>query len=174
MKRTKLVTVAVLVFASVAVSYGQRAIGTICGKANENCAAGKYFQPNDLTFKLPAKMKWQTNYTSNYFYAVILQSRRAVKDDHVDSDNCSKGYFLESERLRVQGLFPDHKVFTSRNGCYGAWGAVYTNVNYDYEFIAVFGGITQAQADSVRSMARNKEFKDAYTKRMQAIYQYGD
>jgi hypothetical protein len=129
-------------------SFGQTekpSTGTVCGKPSE-CQNKKPFEPNDLTFRLPAKLKWQTNYTSDYFYAVILQSRRAVKDENVDSENCSKAYFSESERVRVQNLFPDQKVFTSRNGCYGAWGAVYTNVNSDYEFIAAFGGVTQSQA----------------------------
>jgi len=148
--------------------------GAICGNPAAVCQRGKNFQPNDLGFVLPAKMKWQTNYTPSYFYAVILQSRRAVKDGNVDSDNCSKGYFPESERLRVQALFSDKKVFTSRNGCYGAWGNAYTNVNSDYEFIAVFGGMTQAQAEVARSRARTNGFKDAYLKRMQIVYQYGD
>jgi hypothetical protein len=148
--------------------------GAICGNPTVVCQRGKSFQPNDLAFVLPPKLKWQTNYTSSYFYAVILQSKRAVKDDNVDSNNCSKGYFSESERLRVQVLFPGKKVFTSRNGCYGATGNAYTNVNSDYEFIAVFGGLTESEAEAIRSIAKNKGYKDAYLKRMQVMYQYGD
>ncbi len=149
-------------------------VGTICGSPTQSCGGEKYFRPNDLGFSLPAKLKWQTNYTSKYFYAVILQSRRAVRDNDVDSNNCSKGYFSESERLRVQTFFPAKKVFTSRNGCYGASGNAYTNVNSDYEFIAVFGGMTESEAEAVRSIAKNKGYKDGYLKRMQVIHQYGD
>ena len=61
-----------------------------------------------------AVLEWQTNYTSNYFYAAILQSRRAVKDDHVDSDNCSKGYFLAT---------PDVNSACPRIGVCTPWGA---------------------------------------------------
>lgn len=149
--------------------------GKVCGIASSPCNHVKWrFQANDLSFRLPTNLKWQTNYRSAHFYAIILKSQPAVVDSDVDSTNCSKGYFGEAERINVQKTFPANKVFASRNGCYGTTGIFYTNVNSVYEFIAVYAGETQQQANVLLQAVRNKGFADANIRRMQVILGFGD
>lgn len=149
--------------------------GTVCGNPNSPCSNAKWkFKKNDLSFRLPNKLKWQTNYRSAYFYAIMLTSRPAFVDTDVDSNRCSSGYYSEAERLKVQKAFPANKVFASRNGCYGTTGIFYTNVNSTYEFIAVYAGETQQQANTFLKVMRSKGFADANVRRMQVNLGYGD
>lgn len=108
------------------------------------------------------------------FYAVILKSRPAIVDQNVDDERCSRGYYPEDERLRIQRLFPGNKVFASRNGCYLApiW---YTNVNGKFEFVAVYAGETEAAARSLlKKVKQISEFSDANIRRMKVVFGNGD
>lgn len=146
--------------------------GKVCSNPSSPC--GKGFEDNALSFKLPPKLTWQRNYYSASFYAIVLKSRAAVNDDHVDGDNCTRGYFSEEERERVQKMFPVNKVFASRNGCYlpTVW---YTGVNSSYEFIAIYAGSTKAEAARLLKQIKAKEeFSSANIRQMKVVYGYGD
>jgi hypothetical protein len=148
--------------------------GRVCSNPARPCANDGIFSENDLSFMLPGKVEWQKNYYSASFYAIILKSRPTVIDDDVDSANCSKGFFPESERKRVQALFPSRKVFRSEFGCYLPKIA-YTNTNFKYNFVAVYAGETQAEA--MRALAQIKamgQFQGANVRRMQVVFQNGD
>lgn len=173
MKKLSLITFHILVF--VLLCYGQsneiQTNGKVCGKIPNSC---KDADSNDLVFKLPAKLTWQKNYYSAFFYAVILKSRPAVNDENVDDDKCRQGYYSEVERLRIQTLFPNNKVFASRNGCYmpQIW---YTNANAKYEFVAVYAGETELAAKAfLKTVKSNPEFTDANIRKMKVVLGYGD
>jgi hypothetical protein len=148
--------------------------GRVCSDPARPCANGGIFSENDLSFTLPRKVEWQKNYYSESFYAIILKSKPAVVDEDVDSANCRKGFFPETERKRVQMLFPSRKVFRSEFGCYMPKIA-YTNTNFKYNFVAVYAGETQAEA--MRTLAQVKamgQFEGANVRRMQVVFQNGD
>lgn len=175
MKKALLILIVFFLCAALAHSQDVETNGKVCGNANSSCNHAKWrFQGHDLSFRLPTNLKWQTNYRSAHFYAIIIKSRPAVVDSDVDSDNCSKGYYSEVERMKVQKEFPANKVFASRNGCYGTTGIFYTNANSAYEFIAVYAGETRQQANTFLKIVRGKGFADANVRRMQVILGFGD
>lgn len=147
--------------------------GSVCGNPASPCVKSYRFPPHDLSFTLPAKLKWQTNYRSAYFYAIILKSRPVVQDENVDDVRCSRGYYSEEERSRVQALFPAKKVFATRNGCYmpSVW---YTNVNSKYEFVSVYAGTTEAEAKALLPTVKVKGFIDANIRKMHVALGNGD
>jgi hypothetical protein len=150
--------------------------GKVCPNPSVPCAGTKgKFGPQDLPFHLPASLKWLTNYYSASFYAVILKSREAVLDPDGPAGpvKCS-GYFSERERLEVQAWFPNQKVFASRFGC-GSPGVGYTNVNYNFNFLAVYAGETQAAANSfLRQLKASGKFPGSNFRKMQVVLDYGD
>lgn len=148
--------------------------GRVCGNPNHPCQAAKWkFENWDISFVLPRELKWLNNYYSADFYAVILKSRRAVPDPDGPAGpaECS-GYFSEPERAKTQSLFPNQKVFASHFGC-GHLTVGYTNVNYDYDFLAVYGGETLAEANRALASAKGK-FAGANVRKMQVVIDYGD
>lgn len=146
--------------------------GKVCGSPSVACQSKDWdFKPHDLSFRLPAKLKWLNNYYSAPFYAIILKSRRVVEGD-VNVD-CS-GYFSETERQQAQKLFRLNKVFASRFAC-GNPGVSYTNVNWDYNILAVYAGETKNQADEfLRKVIATNRYPDVRISRMQVILDYGD
>jgi hypothetical protein len=108
--------------------------GTVCGNPKVSCGSGMTFEPYDLPFSLP---KNAVIFDTEPFYAIILKSVRAVRDD------CN-AFVAEAERLRAQELFPDHKVFASR--CYEAGSVYYSPVAENQHFMAVYAGKTRAEA----------------------------
>lgn len=160
------------VFVSGAHAQDVETNGNVCGDPISPCNHTKWkFPSNDLSFQLPVNLKWQTNYRSAFFYAVVLQSRKAIHASDVDSP-CG-GYFTETERRKVQALFPARKVFASRFGCADP-GVGYTNVNFDFNLMAVYGGGSQQEASQVLKIAKAKGFKDANIRRMQVVLGFGD
>jgi hypothetical protein len=146
----------------------------VCPNPSRPCLREHIFSDNDLTFGLPANLVWQRNYYSESFYAIILKSRPAVIDEDPNSDNCKRGFFPESERRGVQALFPARKVFSSEFGCHMALIA-YTNVNFKYNFIAVYAGETQTEAASVLTQVKaTGQFQEANIRKMQVVLGYGD
>lgn len=148
----------------------------VCPKPSAPCISTKWkFGPEDLSFRLPSSLKWQTNYYSASFYAVILKSKRAVPDPDgpAGAAKCS-GYFSERERSEAQSAFSNHKVFVSRFGC-GSPGIGYTNVNYDFNFLAVYAGETQAAASAFLSQLNAAgRFPGSNIRKMQVVVEYGD
>lgn len=148
--------------------------GKVCSNPAARCQSSKWqFQDHDMSFKLPPNLKWLNNYRSAHFYAVIVKSQRAIQDPdgRAGARECS-GYVSEAERKRVQAMFPTRKVFASRFGC-GSPGVWYTDVNADYNFLAVYAGETQTSATTFLQTIRST-FPGSNTRRMQVVLDYGD
>jgi hypothetical protein len=93
------------------------------------------------------------------FYAVILASVR-FRDEE-----CNTAFIPEAQRLEAQALFPDRKVFSSRCGEPGT--VFYSNTSPNTNFMAVYGGRTQAEAAQMLSTVKaTGKFPGAYTRRM--------
>jgi hypothetical protein len=155
--------------------------GKVCPNPSAPCQPAKWknqivmFGSQDLSFHLPPHLKWLSNYYSASFYAVILNSKKAVPDPDGPAGpaQCS-GYFSERERLEAQSVFPNQKVFASRFGC-GSPGVGYTNVNYNFNFLAVYAGETQAAANSFLAQVKaTGKFPGPNIRKMQVVLDYGD
>lgn len=149
--------------------------GKVCGNPSAPCSHSKWtFEANDLSFKLPVTLTWHKNYYSADFYAIILRSQRAVQDPDgpAGAAECS-GYFPESERIEAQKQFPGNKVFASRFGC-DITGIAYTNVNPDYNILAVYAGESEGEAKSFLKTVKSKGYPDANIRKMQVVLGYGD
>ncbi len=170
-----LVSVLICVTFPQAQSNGVQTNGKVCGNPSAPCLPSeRKFQANDISFKLPRTLKWQTYYYSANFYAVILKSKRAVADpDGQEGATECSGYYSESERIKVQKQFPSNKVFTSRSGCVGS-GIDYTNYNYDYNFLAVYAGATKNEAKQILKTVKAKGYSDANIRKTQVVFDYGD
>lgn len=130
--------------------------GAVCFDPNTACRTTATFEPYDLPFRIPANaVIWE----SEPFYAVMLKSVR-----HTDQ-NCETRFIPEAQRLEAQGLFPDRKVFTSRCGEPGT--VFYSNTTPNTNFMAVYGGRTQAEATRTLSNVRaTGKFPGANIRRM--------
>lgn len=95
----------------------------------------------------------------------------------MDKEKCSQGYYPEDERKRIQAMFPTHKVFASRNGCFAPM-ITYTNDKVGEarsEFIAVYAGNTETEAKRFLKLVRaTNEFAGASYRKMQVVLGYGD
>lgn len=128
---------------------------SICGNPKLACKTSAPFKPNDLPFRVPENA---VIFDTELFYAVILKSV-AAKDDDCET------FVPETERLAAQELFPDHKVFSSR--CYDIENLFYTNVDAKFRIMAVYGGMTLAEANRVLAAAKaTGKFPGAYVRRM--------
>jgi hypothetical protein len=101
------------------------------------------------------------------FYAILLRSVKAIPAE--DPTEACRGYIPEQERLKVQAMFPQRKVFASRNGCFGPGMVWYTNINSEYNFLAVYGGETLAEAQQFLQQLQARGFPDASIRRMQLV-----
>ena len=129
----------------------------ICGNPQVACKSAITFKPYDLPFQAPANA---VIYDTDLFYAIILKSIKAPNDD------CDI-FVSEPEREAAQALFPDHKVFSSR--CFESGEVGYTNTSEHAHFMAVYSGMTLAEAN--RMLARVQatgKFPGAYLRRMRA------
>ena len=145
----------------------------VCANPNQPCKTQVYeFQPNELSFKLPKQLEWQSGYYSAEFYAVILRSIKAREDYNPMDDQPCVDIIDETERLSIQAQFPNNKVFSSRNGC--GTMVFYTNTNEKYNFVAVYAGNNKTEANSVLEQAKKFGFNDASLRRMQVIFDNGD
>ena len=132
---------------------------SICGDPTAACKTSATFQPYDLPFRLPENA---VIYDTDLFYAVILKSIS------VPVDNCDI-FVSESDRLAAQSLFPNRKVFASR--CAEPGGLSYTNTSPKAQFMAVYAGMTLADAN--RTLAAVKaagKFSGANIRRMRAAF----
>ena len=128
---------------------------SICGNPSVPCKTSATFQPNDLPFRVP---KNAVIYDTELFYAIILKSVGTSEDD------CDV-FVPESERLAVQALFPDHKVFSSR--CPDVETLFYTNVNSKHRIMAVYAGTTLVEARRLlESVKATGKFPGANIRRM--------
>jgi hypothetical protein len=116
------------------------------------------FKDYDLPFQMPSNT---VIYDTDLFYAIILQSVRAPADE-------CEIFVSESDRLAAQALFPDHKVFTSR--CYEPGEVGYSNTSNNAHFMAVYGGMSLAEANQMLAKVRaTGKFPGANVRRMRAM-----
>ena len=133
---------------------------SICGNPTLPCKTSATFQPNHLPFRVAEKA---VIYDTELFYAIILKSVGVSEDD------CNV-FVPESERLKAQALFPDHKVFASR--CNDASLGpedfyFYSNTNPKHRFMAVYAGTTIAEAQRMLSAVKaTGKFPGANIRRM--------
>jgi len=130
----------------------------VCGNPNFTCGGEITFPPYDLPFRIPRNA---VIYDTDLFYAVIL---RSVPSAEESCDN----FIPEPERLAAQTLFTQNKVFTSR--CAEPGQISYSNTNPKAQFMAVYAGATQADAN--RMLAKVKatgKFPGANIRRMRAV-----
>ncbi len=132
---------------------------SICGDPTAPCKTTGTFQPNDLPFRLPQNA---VIYDTDLFYAIILKSVS------VPEDNCDT-FVPESDRLAAQALFPDHKAFSSR--CAEPGGLSYSNTSPKAQFMAVYAGLTLAEANSMLAAVKaTGKFPGANIRRMRAAF----
>ena len=122
------------------------------------------FQPNDLPFRVP---KNAVIVDTELFYAIILKSV------NISGDTCDV-FIPERDRLAAQGLFPDHKLFTSR--CADPENLFYTdetvprkitNIGETHRIMAVYAGPTLAEAKRfLESVKATGKFPGANIRRM--------
>jgi len=128
---------------------------SVCGNPTIQCKTIATFQPNDLPFRLPEKA---VIFDTELFYAIILKSVGISEED------CDV-FVPETERLKTQALFPDHKVFASR--CADPETLFYTGMNPRHRFMAVYAGTTLAEAQRMLSAVKaTGKFPGANIRRM--------
>jgi hypothetical protein len=133
----------------------------VCGDPTVACRTSFEFQPYQLPFVLP---KNAVIFDTEEFYAVILKS---VRDESKGSD-CNVSV-PEPERVAAQALFPHNKVFASH--CYDPEELYYTNVAPNQQFMAVYAGHTQAEAQQMLAKAKAAgKFPGANIRRMHAAF----
>jgi len=141
-------------------------VGAVCSNPSVPCATTYAFKPYQLPFKIAETPTFGRTYRSVFFYAVILRSSPA-RNEPVDC-----GQIPERVRLRTQLMFPGRKVFASHFGCAEEL-VLYSNVNQSFNFMAVYGGRTNAQARSMLARVRaTRRFPGAYIRRMQVILEF--
>jgi hypothetical protein len=129
--------------------------GAICSNPNVACKTSVTFHEYDLPFRVPANA---VIFDTELFYAVILKSVPAADGD------CDT-FIAETERLEAQRLFVNQKVFSSR--CVKPGELFYTNVSEKHRIMAVYAGITLAEAkQTLASVKATGKFPGAYVRRM--------
>lgn len=135
------------------------------GKVQPNPASacsGRDFKPHELCFETPQDEIARAEFRSEPFYAVILRT----------AERCT---IAEEERLEVQALFPQHKVFSMRFHCDEniEENIGYTNVNDKFGFLAVYAGRTLQEANERLTEVRTAgRFPGANIRRMRARLVY--
>jgi|SRR5215510_11262680 len=159
-------TLTVLVLTIVSsVSAWQQISGVVCPNPDTACQSTYSFKPYQLPFNIREKLVFGKTYKSVPFYAVVLQSVRT----NTGAD-CS--HATEEQRLEAQALFPDRKVFASRFSCPEEL-VLYTSVNQDFNFLAVYAGATLAEAKQTLSKVKaTRRFPQANIRKMQVVLEY--
>ena len=133
------------------------------GEINSDPAAShSAFKSHSLVFQLPNDGMPREQVESEEFYAVILRSAEICGID-------------EQERLEVQKLFPENKVFVNRFQCDDdvEENIYYTNVNQKVAFIAVYSGATRKQAqEMLEKINASRTFAGANIRKMKAVFVY--
>ena len=130
----------------------------VCGNPNFTCGGEVTFQPHELPFRIP---KNAVIYDTDLFYAVIL---RSVTSPEESCDN----FIPEPERIAAQILFTQNKVFTSR--CAEPGQVSYSNTSSKAQFMAVYAGATQADANAMLAKVKaTGKFPGANIRRMRAM-----
>ena len=161
-RRVIVTAVCALLVASFALTSSaqkkSRAKYKVCGNPNLKCPSPATMEPYDLQFTVPRNAAIDE---TELFYAVLLKSVPSPNDD------CDT-FVPETERLAAQKLFPNHKVFTSR--CAMPGYNSYSNTDPNAQFMAVFAGRTQAEANRMLATVKaTGKFPTANLRRMRAM-----
>jgi len=143
----------------------QKQGGTICAKPASSCSSSYSFAPYQLPFEIKHKLVFGKTYKSISFYAVVLKSVRT-------NTNPDCAFIPEEQRLQAQALFPDRKVFASRFSCPEEL-ILYTNINQDFNFLAVYAGATLTEAkQALKKVKASGQYPQANLRRMQVVLEY--
>ncbi|MEW6131001.1 MAG: hypothetical protein AB1757_28480 [Acidobacteriota bacterium] len=161
----------VILFCGMSFSLNAQTPLKVCPNPNAPCKSKhREFYPYDLSFVLPAKVKNNTPYKSEVFFAIILKSTIKLSEN----EECDGGEFstkVENERKQAQKLFPHNKVFASHQ-C-PDMGALSYEINgqpLNENFIAVYGGTNMLEADTILADAKAK-YPKAVVKKMRVIFE---
>jgi hypothetical protein len=130
--------------------------GRVCGDPAIKCSTSFPFEPHDLPFVITGAVEFR-EYSSAYFYAVVLKSVRA----ELPAGGC--GFVDEKERLEAQRLLPGNKVFASR--CWPDSQILYEPADQNYNFMAVYAGVARSEASRALRILKPR-YPDAYIKRL--------
>lgn len=160
-----------LVLAVLPSAYAQKAsqsrLYDVCGDTNRACQTSGSFRDEDMPMRITGELEWFGEYKSKPFYAVIVQSRKAIEGGGPADNDCG-GQFSAAERSKLQKIVPSNRVFSSWFGCYH-FDMSYTNVNHAYNFLAVYGGESEAAARTVLKTLKN-QYPGANIRKMQAVF----
>lgn len=139
--------------------------GSVCSIPAAACSSTYSFAAYQLPFRIKRKLVFGKTYKSGPFYSVVLKSVRANTDP-----DCT--HISEKERLEAQALFPDRKVFASRFSCAEEL-VLYTNVDQDHNFLAVYAGTTAAEAKRTLTKAKAMgRYPQANIRRMEVVLEF--
>jgi hypothetical protein len=160
----------IILMSLVTFSTSAQTASKVCPNPAAPCKSKhREFYPYDLSFTLPAKIKANVDYKSAPFFAVMLKENIKVSEN----EECDGGEYhkrVEADRKKIQTGFPDKKVFASYQ-C-PDMGALSYTVNgqpLNDNFIALYAGETQAEADLTLLFAKSK-YPKATLKKMQVIF----
>lgn len=165
MKKNLLHLVEIFFVAVVALASagGAQAQTRVCPDPSHPCAKDR-IEDHDISLSLPKRVVPNRDYKSAPFYAVILRRIR-IEGDCATED-------FDPERLRVQKLFPTHKVFFEVE-CPDMGAASYAEVGGKSltDFMAVYAGQTSAEAAAfLKTVQATKKFPQARVARMTTTY----
>ena len=135
--------------------------GKICGNPQLKCRTGGVtFEAHEIPFELSSGGN-AVLVDSEPFYAIILKTVKL--NSKVNCENA----ISEDERLKIQKLFPDHKVFALK--CSEPGDLYYTNMADNVNFIAVYAGKTLTEAKKfLKTVQATGKFKGANLRKTQA------
>ena len=166
--RNRLARLLILFLAVAAQSFSSSAqsLGAVCSSPSAPCPTKYSFEPYHLPFEINQQLTFGRTYKSAPFYAVILESLPAQDE----AGECK--HIEESARLEAQALFPERKVFASHFECAEEL-ILYTGVNQSFNFMAVYGGATKAQANKMLDRVRaTNRFPSANIRKMQVVLEF--
>ncbi len=155
-----LISAAMLFCLSAAASAQKKArLGKVCGDPTQPCKSQENFGPSELPFDTGKDFIIADSVP---FYAIVLKS---VKLD-TNFSNCEKA-FPETERLEVQELFPNNKVFAVR--CSEAGENYYKGIKWGVAFLGVYAGKTLKEANAfLKTVQATGKFPGVRVRKTQA------
>jgi hypothetical protein len=160
--------IALLIVGCAAFASGQVGL-KVCPDPSAPCkSASRAFEPYELSFQLPRKLKPNFEYKSEEFWAIVLKAHEADLDTECDKGEYSSK--LERERKQVQRKFPDRKVFADTQ-CpdMGALTYVINGRANSQTFLAIFAGATKTDADELLPKLKS-EYPHSVVRRMRVTY----
>ena len=152
-----------------------QAANAVCADPAKPCMhEEKHFEDWEISFKMPKKLQGNKPYSSEPFYAVILETYESAED-------CDGGEFREAgeaERKQVQQRFPKQKAFAAyqcpdmaaiQYDFDGKYDATRDHVLVG-EFLAIYAGSTKEDADELLQQVK-ADYPKAMVKRMMASYE---